>query len=87
MKRGPRPLGRLLIPKILQVLEEANCDLRAWTITVRLRQLAGRPCLKWETVHKYLQQMVSEQMIFKYDDSSGIVSYSKSPVVREKVLF
>jgi len=37
MRRGPKPLGRLLIPKILQVLEEANCDLRVWTITVRLR--------------------------------------------------
>jgi len=64
MKRGPKPLGRLLIPKILQVLEEANCDLRAWTITVRLGQLAGRPSLKWDTVHKYLEQMVREQMIF-----------------------
>jgi len=87
MKRGPRPLGRFLIPKILQVLDEANCDLRAWTITVRLRQLTGRPGLKWETVHKYLEQMVQEQMIFKYEDTNGIVTYSKNPIVREKVLF
>jgi len=87
MKRGPKPLGRLLIPKILQILEDARCDLRAWTITIRLRQLTGRPNLKWETVHKYLEQMVREQMIFKYNDSNGIVTYSKSPTVREKVLF
>ena len=87
MKRGPRPIGRLIIPKILQVLEEANCDLRAWTITMRLRQLTGRFSSKWETVHKYLEQMVREQMIFRYEDSSGIVTYSKNPIVREKVLF
>jgi len=86
VKRGPRPLGRLLIPKILQILEEAGCDLRSWTITVRLRQLTRRLGLKWETVHKYLEQMVSEQMIFKYEDPSGIVTYSRSPIVREKVL-
>jgi hypothetical protein len=86
MKRGPRPLGRLLISNIIQILEEAGCDLRSWTIAVRLRQLTGRLSLKWETVHKYLEQMVSEQMIFKYEDPSGIVTYSKSPIVREKVL-
>ena len=87
MKRGPRPIGRLIIPKILQVLEEANCDLRAWTITMRLRQSTERSSSKWETVHKYLEQMVREQMIFRYEDSSGIVTYSKNPIVREKVLF
>jgi Fe2+ or Zn2+ uptake regulation protein len=87
MKRGPKPLGRLLIPKILQVLEEAGCDLRAWTITLRLRRLSGRPGLKWETVHKYLEQMVQEHIIFTYEDPSGIVTYSKNPIVREKVLF
>ena len=87
MKRGPRPIGRLIIPKILEVLEEANCDLRAWTITMRLRQLTGRSSSKWETVHKYLEQMVREQMIFRYEGSSGIVTYSKNPIVREKVLF
>jgi len=76
-----------LIPKILQVLEEAGCDLRAWTITLRLRQLGDRPSLKWETVHKYLEQMVTGQMIFRYEDPSGIVTYSKNPIVREKVLF
>lgn len=87
MRRGPRPLGRLLIPRIMQVLEEARCDVRAWTITVRLRHLTNRPTLKWETVHKYLEQMVKEQMISRYEDPSGIVTYSKSPIVREKVLF
>ena len=87
VKRGPRPLGRLLIPKILQILEEAHCDLRAWTITNRLRQLSDKQRLKWETVHKYLEQMVREQMIFKYEDSSGIVTYSKNPIIRKKVLF
>ena len=87
MKRGPKPLGKLLIPKILQMLEEAGCELRAWTITVRLRQLIGRPRLKWETVHKYLEHMVREQMIFRYEDPSGIVTYSKNPIVRNKVLF
>ena len=87
MKRGPRPLGRLLIPRIMQVLEEACCDLRAWNITLRLRQSTGRPGLKWETVHKYLEHMVREQIIFRYEDSSGIVTYSKNPIVREKVLF
>ena len=87
MKRGPRPLGTILIPKILQVLEEAGCDLRSWTITVRLRQLTGRLGLKWETVHRYLEQMAKEQMIFRYEDSSGIVTYSKNQIVRERVLF
>ena len=56
-------------------------------MTTRLRQLTGRPRLKWETAHKYLEQMVREQMIFKYEDSSGIVTYSKNPIIREKVLF
>jgi hypothetical protein len=87
MKRGPKPLQRTLMPQILQILEEVNCDLRAWTITVRLRQLIGKPNLKWETVHKYLEQMVKEQMIFRYEDASGIVTYSKNQIVREKVLF
>ena len=87
MKTGPKPIGRLLIPKILQVLQEAGCDLRAWTITVRLRQVLSRPQLRWETVHKYLEQMVQEQMIFRYEDPTGIVTYSKNPIVREKVLF
>jgi len=87
MRRGPKPLGKLLIPKILHILEEAHCDLRGWTITVELRQLTGRQTLKWETVHEYLEQMVREQLIFRYEDSSGIVTYSKSPIVREKVLF
>jgi len=87
MKRGPKPLGRLLIPKILQVLEEANCDLRIWTITIRLRELIARPKLKWETVYKYLEQLVKDQMIFRYKDSSGIITYSKRPIVRERVLF
>ena len=87
MKTGPKPIGRMLIPKILQVLEEAGCDLRTWTITVRLRELLARPQLRWETVHKYLEQMTAQQMIFRYEDSSGIVTYSKNQVVREKVLF
>jgi len=87
MKTGPKPIGRLLIPKILQVLEEAGSDLRTWTITIRLRELLSRPQLRWETVHKYLEQMVQEQMIFKYQESSGIVTYSKNPIAREKVLF
>ena len=87
MKRGPRPLGALLTLKILEMLTEASCDLRTWTITVRLRQSSSRPSLKWETVHKYLEQMVQDQMIFKYEDPSGIVTYSKNPIVREKVLF
>ncbi len=87
MKRGPKPLERTLIPKILHILEEANSDLRSWTITIRLRQLFARPSLKWETVHKYLEQMVREQIIFRYEDSSGIVTYSKNQIVREKVLF
>jgi len=87
VKRGPKPLGKLLIPRILQTLEEVNCDLRTWAITIRLRQLTGKPSLKWETVHKYLEQMVREQMIYRYEDSSGIVTYSKSPIVREKALF
>ena len=87
MKTGPKPIGRLLIPKILQILEEAGCDLRTWTITVGLRVLLARPRLRWETVHKYLEQMVQEQIIFRYEDPSGIVTYSKNPIVREKVLF
>jgi hypothetical protein len=87
MKTGPKPIGSLLVPKILQVLEEAGCDLRTWTITVRLRELLSRPRLRWETVHKYLEQMVQEQMIFRYEDPSGIVTYSKNPIVRAKVLF
>jgi len=87
MKRGPKPLAVLLIPKILHVLEEANCDLRAWTITVRLRELTGRKSLKWETVQKSLEKMTKEQIIFKYQDPTGIVTYSKHPIVRERVLF
>jgi Fe2+ or Zn2+ uptake regulation protein len=87
MKTGPKPIDKLLIPGILQVLEEAGCDLRTWTITIRLRQDLNRPRLRWETVHKYLEHMVREQMIFKYQDSSGMVTYSKNPIVREKVLF
>jgi hypothetical protein len=54
MKSGPKPIGRLLIPSILQILEQFGCDLRTWTITVRLRELMNRPQLRWETVHKYL---------------------------------
>jgi Fe2+ or Zn2+ uptake regulation protein len=87
MKTGPKPIGRVLIPNILQVLQAAGCDLRAWTITLRLRQVLNRPQLRWETVYKYLEQMVQDQMIFKYEDSSGLVTYSKNPIVREKVLF
>ena len=87
MKTGPKPIGALLIPRILQVLEEAECGLRAWTITVRVRELLNRPQLRWETVHKYLEEMVTEQMIFRYEDPSGIVTYSKNPIVRQKVLF
>jgi hypothetical protein len=87
MKTGPKPIGRLLIPSILQVLQEAGCDVRTWTITVRLRQTLNRPKLRWETVNKYLEQMVQEQVIFRYEDPSGIVTYSKSPIMREKVLF
>jgi Fe2+ or Zn2+ uptake regulation protein len=87
MRTGPKPIGRLLIPSILQVLQEAGCDLRTWTITVRLRQVLSRPQLRWETVHKYLEQMVQDQMIFRYEDPSGLVTYSKNPIVREKVLF
>lgn len=87
MKTGPKPIGRILIPKTLQVLEDAGCDLRTWTITVRLRELSNRPRLRWETVHKHLEQMVQEQMIFRYEDASGIVTYSKNPIIREKVLF
>jgi len=87
MKTGPKPMRNILVPKILQALQEAGCDLRAWTITVRLRQVLNRPQLRWETVHKYLEQMVEEQMIFRYEDPSGIVTYSKNPIVREKVLF
>ena len=87
MKTGPKPIGRLLIPGILQVLQESGHDLRTWTITVSLRQALNRPDLRWETVHKYLEQMVQEQMIFRYEDPTGIVTYSKNPIVREKVLF
>jgi phage gp36-like protein len=87
MKTGPKPIGRLLMPRILQVLEEACCDLRAWTITVRVRHLLNRPQLRWETTHKYLEKMAQEQMIFRYEDPTGIVTYSKNPIVREKVLF
>jgi Fe2+ or Zn2+ uptake regulation protein len=87
MKKGPKPIERLLIPKILQVLEEAGRDLRVWTVTIRLRELSNRPQLRWETVHKYLEQMVQEQVIFRYEDTSRIVTYSKNPIVREKVLF
>jgi hypothetical protein len=86
-KTGPKPISRLLIPKIMGVLQEAGCDLRAWTITVRVRDLLNRPTLRWETVHKYLEQMVQEQMIFRYEDSGGIVTYSRNPIVRERVLF
>jgi hypothetical protein len=87
MKTGPKPMGSILAPKILQVLQEAGCDLRTWTITVRVRQLLNRPHLRWETVHKYIEQMVQEQMIFRYEDPTRIVTYSKNPIVREKVLF
>jgi Fe2+ or Zn2+ uptake regulation protein len=87
MKTGPKPIGGMLIPKILRVLEEAGCDLRAWTITLRLRKLLQTPPLRWETVHKYLEQMTAEQMIFRYEDPFGIVTYSKNPIIREKVLF
>jgi Fe2+ or Zn2+ uptake regulation protein len=87
MKTGPKPIGALLIPKILQVLQQSGCDLRAWTITVRVRDLFNRPSLRWETVHKCLEQMVQEQMIFRYEDPTGIVTYSKNPILREKVLF
>jgi len=87
MKTGPNPIGRLLIPKILEALVEAGCDLRIWAITTRVRQILNRPQLRWETVHKYLEQMVREQMIFRYEDPSSIVTYSKNPIVREKVLF
>jgi hypothetical protein len=87
MKTGPKRMGRILIPKILQALEEADCDLRAWTITIKVGEILGRPQLRWETVNKYLKQMVQEQMIFRYEDPSGIVTYSKNPIVREKVLF
>jgi len=87
MKTGPKPISNLLIPRILEVLQEAGCDLRAWTITVKVREILKRPQLRWETVHKYLEQMVQDQMIIKYEDSSEIVTYSKNPIVREKVLF
>ncbi len=87
MKTGPKPINKLLIPRIMEVLQEAGCDLRGWTITVRVRQLLNRPQLRWETVHKYLEQMVQEQMIFRYEDPTGIVTYSKNPIVRQKVLF
>ena len=87
MKTGPKPIGKLLIPKILQVLEETSYDRRTWTITVRLRELLNRPQLRWETVHKYLEVMTVEQMIFRYEDPSGIVTYSKNPIVRKEILF
>jgi hypothetical protein len=80
-------MASILVPKILQVLQEVGCDLRTWTITVRIRTILGRPQLRWETVHKYLEKMVQEQVIFRYEDPTGIVTYSKSPIVREKVLF
>ncbi|MGP8070938.1 MAG: hypothetical protein ACLP5V_13725 [Candidatus Bathyarchaeia archaeon] len=87
MKTGPKPIGGILIPNLLQVLEEAGTDLRAWTVTLRLRMLLQTPNLRWETVHKYLEQMAVEQVIFRYEDPSGIVTYSKNPIIREKVLF
>jgi len=87
MKTGPKPIGSIMIPKILEVLQEAGSDLRTWTITVKLRELLNRPSLRWETVNKYLEQMVREQMIFKYQDPTSIVTYSKNPIIREKVLF
>jgi Fe2+ or Zn2+ uptake regulation protein len=87
MKTGPKPMGNILVPGILQVLQESGCDLRAWTISVRLRQVLDRPQLRWETVHKYLEQMVQDQIIFRYEDPTGIVTYSKNPIVRQKVLF
>jgi len=87
MKKGPKPLTALLTLKILELLTEVSYDMRTWTITMRLRQSTGRPSLKWETVHKYLQKMVQEQMIFRYEDPTGVVTYSKNPIVREKVLF
>jgi len=87
MRTGPKPIGRMLIPSILEVLQQAGCDLRAWTITVKVREILKRSQLRWETVHKYLEQMAQEQMIFRYEDSDGIVTYSKNPIVREKVLF
>jgi Fe2+ or Zn2+ uptake regulation protein len=87
MKTGPKPISKLLIPRIMEVLQEAGCDLRAWTITVRVRQILSRPQLRWETVHKHLEQMVQEQMIFRYEDPTGIVTYSKNPIIRERILF
>jgi len=87
MKTGPKPIGGLLIPGILEVLQDAGCDLRTWTITVRVRYVLKRPQLRWETVHKYLEQMVQEQMVFRYEDPLGLVTYSKNPIMREKVLF
>jgi hypothetical protein len=87
MKTGPKPIGGILAPKILEILEKTGIDLRAWTVTLRLRALLQRPRLRWETVHKYLEQMTVEQIIFRYEDPSGIVTYSKTPIVREKVLF
>ena len=80
-------MGNILVPKILQVLQESGCDLRAWTITLRVRQILNRSQLRWETVHKYLEQMVRDQVIFRYEDPTGIVTYSRNPIVREKVLF
>ena len=80
-------MGSILVPRILQVLQEADCDCRTWTITVRLRQMLSRPQLTWETVQRHLEKMVQDQMIFRYEDPSGIVTYSKNPIVREKVLF
>jgi hypothetical protein len=47
----------------------------------------NRPKLRSETVHEYLEQMVQEQMTFRYEDPSGVVTYSKNPIVRQKVLF
>lgn len=67
-------MGNILVPGILRVLQEAGCDLKAWTITVGLRHILNRPQLRWETVHKYLQQIVQDQVIFRYEDPSGIVT-------------
>ena len=66
-------------------------DASPQTATTTNKQLLmdplNRPRLNWETVHKQLEQMVAEQTIFKYEDSSGRVAHSKNPIAREKVLF
>jgi len=36
---------------------------------------------------RHLEQMVADQIVFRYADPSGIVTYSKNPIVREKVPF